>query len=298
MFKLKSIFILFLVIPIITLGQQYKTVTLIEQRSYYLNGGARAALGGKSRVVVKIDLPPNTKRWYYSFSTSPGEDGTKLLNLGIQVGAAISTSGLASAVASNLEVPSGSNSADVLVLPVTYRDVFLNKDDENLRTYSDVSLQNTKQAVQSIDGEFGKSFYLGLRNPSSMNGINIIIEVVAIVEEENTELDKATMYCSLGWKAYERGELEKCIELSRKALQYNPDHSTSKFNIAFVHLLQEDEKALEEYINAISDLKKDSNAKQVLRGAIKDIVLIKQSKPTLKYLNDVEELLNSEFGNF
>jgi tetratricopeptide (TPR) repeat protein len=294
--KTRTILILLLFFPILSFAQEYKTVTLIEQRSYYLNGGARAALGGKSRVVVKIDLPPNTKKWYYSFTTTPGEDGTELLNLGIQVGAALSTSGLSSAVASKIEVPSGSGSADVLVLPTEYRDIFLNKVDEKLRFYPDVSLQNTKQAAQSIDGEFGKSFYLGLRNPSSMSGINITLEVVAIVEEINTELDKANMFSTLGWKAYERGELDKCIELSKKALEYDPNHSISKFNIAFIHLLKDEDIAIEEYINAISGIKKEPLAKQILIAAIKDISSIKESKPNLKYLNDIDELLKSELN--
>lgn len=296
MIKLKSVLNLLFFIPIISLAQQYKTVTLIEQRSYYLNGGARASLGGKSRVVVKIDLPPNTKKWYYSFTTTPGEDGTKLLNLGIQVGAALSTSGLASAVASNLEVPSGSRSVDLFVFTAPFRDAFLNKEDGNVRFYSDISLLNSKQAVQSINGELGESFYLGLRNPSLMSGINITIEVVAIVEEINTELDKATMYCNLGWKAYERGELDKCIELNKKALEINPKHSVSKFNLAFMYLLKDDEKTLENYISAISDLKNDSDAKQVLLGAMGDITSIKESKPKLKYLLDIEELLKSELN--
>lgn len=64
-------------------AQTYGLVTIVEKRAYYLNGGARAALGGKSRVTIKIDLPKNTKKWYYSFSTTPGADGTRLLNLGV-----------------------------------------------------------------------------------------------------------------------------------------------------------------------------------------------------------------------
>ena len=59
--------------------------TIVQQRSFYLNGGLRASAGGKSRVVIPFDLPKNTIEWYYSFSTSEGTSGTKNLNLAIQL---------------------------------------------------------------------------------------------------------------------------------------------------------------------------------------------------------------------
>ena len=59
-----------------------------------LNEGAWAALGGNSRATIKIYSPKNTMRWYYSFITSPGEDGTELLNLAVQIGVSLYTGGL------------------------------------------------------------------------------------------------------------------------------------------------------------------------------------------------------------
>lgn len=275
-------------------SQNLKTVTLIEQRAYSLNGGARSYMGGVSRTTIKIDLPKNTRRWYYSFTTSPGADGTKLLKLGLQVGAAVASGGLAAAAASAIDVPSGSGSVDVIVLPTEYRDAFINKEDSKWRLYQDVSLQNAKQAVQSIDNNYGNSFYLGLRNPSAMSGINIMIEVVAVVEETTAENDKGMLYGNLAWKAFERGELDKCVELSKKALTYNPNLCFVKFNIALVHLIQEKDEALDEYISAMADLKNDSNPKNALRGALQDIRDYKLKSPRLKNLKDVEELLIEE----
>lgn len=134
--------ILLITLPLFSIAQKFKTVTIVEQRSYYLNGGARATLGGKSRIEIKIDLPPRTKSWYYSFTTTPDE--------------------------------------------------------------------------------------------------------------------KAEMYCSLGWNAFERGEIDKCLELTKKALEIAPNHSVSKFNIALVNLSQDAESTLDDYINALSGLKNES----------------------------------------
>ena len=155
--------------------QVLKDTTIIQQRSYVLNGGVKASLGGKSRETIKIDLPKNTKRWYYSFTTSPGVDGTKLLNLGIQVAATLSAGGLGKAVASAIQVPPGSSVVDVYVLLPQFRESFLNKQDGTWRFYPDVSLQNSKQAVQSIDNNYGNSFYIGLKNPSAVSSVNISI---------------------------------------------------------------------------------------------------------------------------
>lgn len=279
-------------------AQTYTASTLIEKRAYYLNGGARASFGGKSRVTIKIDLPKNTKKWYYSFSTTPGADGTKLLNLGVQIGAALSSGGLTALAAKSFEVPPGSGSADIIILPPEYNDAFLNKEDNNWRFYSDISLQNSKQAVQTVENNYGNSFYIGLRNPSSLSGINIVIEVVAVVEQTDAVTDKGMLYGSLGWKAFERGELDKCVELSKKALVFNSKLCFVKFNIALVHLIQEKDDALDEYISAIADIKDDKTPKKTLAGALEDIRNQKAKTPNLKNLKDVEDLLLNEYKKY
>lgn len=279
-------------------AQKYTTHTLIEKREYYLNGGVRSFLGGKSRVTIKIDLPKNTKKWYYSFSTMPGSDGTKLLNLAVQIGATLSSGGLVGLAAKSFQVPPGSGSADIFVIPPEYNNAFLNKEDNNWRFFSDISLQNTKQAVQTVENNYGNSFYMGLRNPSSLNGINIIIEVVAVVEEADSEADKGVLYGNLGWKAFERGELEKCVELSKKALTFNPNLCFVKFNIALVYLIQEKDEALDQYIMALADISSDQTPKNTLSGAIRDIRNQKVKTPNLKNLKDVEDLLFAEYRKY
>lgn len=44
-----------------------------------------SGFGGKSRTSIKIDLPPNTMEWYYSFTTTEVENGTANLNLAMQL---------------------------------------------------------------------------------------------------------------------------------------------------------------------------------------------------------------------
>ncbi len=292
--KLQAILVFFMCININ--AQNFNTRTIIERRAYYLNGGTRATLGGKSRTVIKIDLPKNTKQCYYSFSTTPGEDGTKLLNLGLQLSASLYSGGLSALASKAIAVPPGSGAADIIVLPTNQVDIFLNKGE--YRYYRDISVENAKQAVQPIANKYGDSFYLGLRNPSAISGINIVIEVVAVVEEVNPEADKGVLYGNLGWKEFENGNYDKCVELSNKALTYNPNLIYVVFNIALVHLLQGKESSTEDYINSISEVKKDKNPKNTLLGALQDVRALKMNNPNLKNISTIEEMLMNELANY
>ena len=87
----RKLVIILLFISMIQLGysQDFEIIReskkLIDSRDIYLNGGMRAGFGGKSRTSIKIDLPPNTVEWYYSFTTTEGENGTAKLNLAMQL---------------------------------------------------------------------------------------------------------------------------------------------------------------------------------------------------------------------
>jgi|TARA_R110002012_G_scaffold321121_3_gene547641 hypothetical protein len=169
-------------------GPEIKTETkkLIENRSIYLNGGLNANFGGKSRTVLKIDLPPNTVEWYYSFSTTKGESGTQNLNLAIQLAALMAdSSGLTSGILSSIKVPEGVASADIYLLDKTNMAKFIAKEDfdgEQISYAMEGTVESTKQAVVRINDITSGTVYLGLKNPSTMNSVTINIEVVAITE--------------------------------------------------------------------------------------------------------------------
>ena len=122
--------------------------------------------------------------------------------------------------------------------------------------------------------------------------------MVAIVEETNPDTDKGALYGNLARKALERSELEKCIELNTKAVSFNKNLTSAKFNIAFVHLLQEKDQALEEYVTALSELKNDQTPKYTLSVAIQDIRIQRIKQASLKNIKDIEDLLNSEIKKY
>lgn len=291
-------------------GQTVKTKqyikTIIQQRSVYLNGGARASLGGKSRTTIKIDLPTNTKSWYYSFSTTPGESGTKNLNLALQLSSlALDPSGLTKSALSNVEVPSGSGSIDVYVFDQANSDLFLQKVDNNGGTFyfkREGTVANTKQAVVDIDDFIEGTFYIGLKNPSSFEGINIFIEVVALIEEieeQTEEQSQAMTLGNLGWKAFERGDYDKCLEHSKKAIALDNTLGFVHFNIALAHLIKGDNsEAITAYTKAISIAKKSVVPKETLNGAIEDLKKYMDKFPSKNDAQDVLEILKEEYKNF
>src|SRR5262245_40357208 len=89
--------------------------TIISERIIELNGGLRSQFGRKSRVSLKIDLPPNTVEWYYSFTTRTSASGTENLNLALQLGAMLTASptGITTMTIKSIKIPTGISSLDV-----------------------------------------------------------------------------------------------------------------------------------------------------------------------------------------
>lgn len=281
----------------------YETKQLIETRSIYLNGGLRSQFRGKSRTSIKVDLPPNTVRWYYSFSTKKGKSGIQNLNLALQLSSMVlDPSSLTSQLASKIKIPDGVGSIDVYVCNRENIDKFKKKVDLEGGTFFydyESHVENTKQATIQIDDITSGTVYLGLKNPSGMTGINISIEVVAIVEvrtlvKTSDSQQKAELYGSLGWAQFEKGNYSKCIEYSDKAnTMFKLGWVSANKGLAQLMLDQEIE-AMETYINAITLIKKQPNPAYVFSEMIKDINNALKIKPNLAGAAEIKQLIQMQ----
>lgn len=293
--------------------KSYESVTIIKSREIELNGGTRATFGGKSRESIKIDLPENTVEWYYSFSTSAGQSGTKNLNLATQLGAtlatksnpvgiALSATGITKEAVKAIEVPQGSSSVDIYVCDRTNIDKFNEKVDNWGGSYSYIiegTVENTKQAVVQVNDVKEGTWYVGLKNPSSLDAVNITIEVVAIVEKESIvqkteEQEKAELYGGLGWKQFRSDNYEKCIEYCDKANSYyelgwvNANKGLSQL------ILGKESDAMDTYINAITLIKKQNNPDYVFSEVIQDLQNVINKNPELTGASDIMEIIKME----
>jgi len=162
----------------------FKVVPIITKQAFYLNGGARAMFGGKSREFLQVDIPPNTVEWYYSITTAPQKSGPSNTNLtGQLVKLLVPDIGIASTVVSSIIAPSGSGACDVFLMTNPNEvNKFLAKQPFNGVIGRD-SRENYISGVVQIKDLLAGSCFLTLRNPSGMDGINVTIEVTAIVKE-------------------------------------------------------------------------------------------------------------------
>ncbi|MBS1773957.1 MAG: tetratricopeptide repeat protein [Bacteroidetes bacterium] len=255
---------------------QHKIETVIAQRSIYLNGGARASMGGKSRVTIPIQLPRNTVRWYYSFSTSPGESGTDNLNLLVQLSSiVVAPAGITRNALSNIQIPSGSASIDVYLMDQVNADAFLRKVDNDGGTFyynRDGSVFNTRQAVVSVNSNIGNQLYLGLKNPSMMDGINITIEVVAEAAEEvyqdewvSETTDKVFEDCVNNFSIHDAAHEQVCNCFKDKIVaSYTPSSFSNLSNSDLSKLYNDLVKSCAEQSGNSGILQKDKRIKELV----------------------------------
>jgi hypothetical protein len=168
-----------------------KAVTLWDENTYKLNGGARSSLGGTSRKAILINLPANTIEWFYSITTSTdGSTTNDKINLGVQIATAIAaaTTGIGKAAAftrldqaavNAIKLPTGSMPINSYVLDNVQGPNFLNKKSFSYQIANEDLLQGTTRISYPTSG----SWYIGIQNPSAFSAVNFKIEVVAIIRE-------------------------------------------------------------------------------------------------------------------
>lgn len=187
----KIIIILLFSIVTPNYGQTYKkirrVVPIIESQNFYLNGATKGAFGGNSRTSLLISLPKNTIEWYYIISTTPNQSNNVNLNLVSQLTRLIDHSGMTAIVSSSLFAPSGNGGAcDIYLMNRNNKDDFIRKADMNGGNFyyqPEGSRENFLKGAVQVKGITLGDWYLGFRNRSITSGVNLNIEVAAIVED-------------------------------------------------------------------------------------------------------------------
>ncbi|MEY4834772.1 MAG: hypothetical protein RI980_887 [Bacteroidota bacterium] len=286
-----------------TVQKERKVVQVMTPQTFYLNGGAKATFGGKSRIWFNIPLPKNTVEWYYSFTTTKNQNSTSTIGLLSQLTRLYDPTGMTAIATNAILTPSGAGVCDIYLMDRINNDKFMEKVDNWGGSYSykvNGSRENFKNGTVQIKDLLFGNWCLGFKNPSATEGISITFEVVAIVEEnkiiEKTETEtKAGMFGGLGWKAYEKGEYDKCFELSKKALELNPNLGWVHNNIGLVQLIKGDYiSAIESYSTAITLYNKSDNPSHWFNEAIKDLKALIVKHGQLEGAKDILEMLQNK----
>ena len=148
-------------------------------------------------------------------------------------------------------------------------------------------------------------------SPSRLNGMQstekeaLFLEVyklcVSSYQEAKTPTqEKGMTFGNLGWKSYENGDLDKAIEYSEKALTFDNTLGFVKANLGLFYMIKGNEsKAIDFYVDAISDIKKDKlTAKRSFIAAIDDIDKALLKNPKLNGFKMVKDMLSDELKNY
>jgi len=167
--------------------KQYVPKVIVPKQEAFVNSGSNAAFkGGKSRITFPIVLPKNTVEWYYQFSAMRKKEDVQNISstfnlVGNLAKVMDATGGIGFAIGS-LGNPPGADYCDVYLLDHNNSQAFLSK--ENFQHFSLGHRKNITSGIIKIEGSAEQVLHVGILNPDSMHGINVIFECVAIVLEE------------------------------------------------------------------------------------------------------------------
>lgn len=164
---------------------EYSVVPIIQSQAFYLDSRMMSSMSGKSRLALSVKLPQGTVRWFYSFAATESKaDAGQWIGLAGQLTRLIDKTGMIANVMDKIVQPTGSSVCDVYVLePETDIKAFENKEDEKWTALNDVSRQNMMAGVVDVT-KVRHELFLGFNNPSIKSGINIKVEVSAVVMQQ------------------------------------------------------------------------------------------------------------------
>lgn len=169
---------------------KYEVVAVQEPMKQWINSTSNETWkGGSSEITVPVNLPPNTLEWYYVVSASRNEASVNqsLDNVGLFQELTTALGGVNPATMilniglGIITQPPGSDYCDVYLL--SYENQALFSRDQAFSYTLEGTRENVTSAKVKVKNTKTGQCYLGFRNRDMMNGIGIVLEVVAITGE-------------------------------------------------------------------------------------------------------------------
>lgn len=160
--------------------QDFMAVPIISQQSFYLKAASPGSKNSGSNQVLQINLPANTVEWYYTVTTKPGRGQFSNNDLTGQLVKLVDPQRGVPSKAS-VHVPAGTSVVDVYLMtnpPEAHN--YVNKRSADGFLMNDSREHYVSGAIPVKDYLDGSCFLVVL-NPGSANGVNVNIEVTAIV---------------------------------------------------------------------------------------------------------------------
>ncbi|MBL7816908.1 MAG: tetratricopeptide repeat protein [Saprospiraceae bacterium] len=186
--QINLIFTLIAICQSLLLAQQnrpfdttYSVVTLSPAQNYYLDSRIVAQINGRSRITLPVQLPPGTVKWYYTFAALESKnEPLEWVSLAAQLTKIVDKTGISATLVGQIVKPTGTAACDIYVLDTEGGTQFEAKNDDKWQFDKNISRQNMTSGV--VESYLSKSnLLIGLSNPSLKSGINVKIEVSALV---------------------------------------------------------------------------------------------------------------------
>ena len=181
----------------VSLKAYYEAVAVQSPQRFYVNSKSNARWkGGKNRVLLPINLPPNTVKWYFEYAATRDEASVQQIQgafslLG-QLTRLIDETGLLEFGIHQISRPSGVNIADIYLLDIQNARFF--SADQPYRYYTEGTRENYLDGVVEVTDVLHDGLHLGLKNPDGWHGVHIVMEVTAIVKKEGWVMEEDISY--------------------------------------------------------------------------------------------------------
>ncbi len=157
-----------------------KVIDLIRPQKFHLNSISKSFMGGKNEVSLLIELPEKTKEWYYYVCASK-ENSSSFIELSLQMTILMSKP---NAQVSQIKVNEGNSYCHVYLITDEEQKMLFDKG----KPFKSNAL-NTRENLTSgiIQGPLvSTKNWLVIKNPRKAHAVDVVIEVVALVDTNNS----------------------------------------------------------------------------------------------------------------
>lgn len=249
--KLKSILIFLSLFTMLSLAfsqdkkaKYYSVVPVLTPEIYTLSSQSRTLIGGKNATSIHLNLPTNTEKWYYTFSTFKKEqkgtssnlltEVTKLYQNGIYTGIIEALTKPTGVYTCNVEITEGGyksqgsremlSSGTVEVIPNT-------KYQPTLKFINPNAVEAVQLQVEVVAIVFDKDKYTSDQLSQSFKNLDSAISDYSEAsrksreEKQRKERDEMKSYLDLGYLKIEKEDYDAAIniflELAKKGKYYD-----------------------------------------------------------------------------
>lgn len=295
--------------------------TVSRSARIYLNDSADASDQTNIRKLIDIKIPENNQYWYFVFSTSPPENNDYPMRVSDKISNSLlqAKKNKTESDLSGVEIPFGTDSVTIYLLNTENAALFA-VGNNNFDFIYEGTVKDRRQGLIQVQSHNESGLKLGILKTGKHGDCNVDFNFLFVLDSNlstTTTSDpfqnnffnnnffnddffskqRAESIGNQGWRAFQQGDYNKCLQLSKEALALDNTLGFVHFNIALVYLIKgQNVKAKKKYQQAIAINCRDVWTKRTLDGAVDDLKtymhLFPSKKTAYKLLNQLTALAN------